>query len=553
MAAKVWSRVGGDPNWSNGANWNGGTVPATTDTITFDGTSVLDCTIDNLGTWSGGTFTVASTYNPGVITQNVAMVTAAWTNAETGTLGQGGYIQNANLTTTTFSHGPSAIIGTAIHQIVSGNFQCTTFAIDGNFDASGAGTFLVTGAANFQTTVGTATHHLKMSPGTMEFRGSMTVVAGGLMTMDANGGTVLFSLGTSVSIDCPASTGWAFFKCSLNKTAGTLTIAAGTTCPFGASPTMTTAGALTVTGTLTASGTITFLGGSTLTVSAGGVMSGFTTLNLQNSDFTVNATGTIPTGLILIIPATGTSAQTITATTATFGTSTSIAHTGGFTIAAGTSIPFASGSSFSALTITGTITCPSGAAITVDGLLTVSATGVMNGSAAYEIINSNLATNAAATINNAPSIIMNVGAGARTFGGGGKTYGTLRRTSSGAGSLTITGTNVFGAIVDNLGLVAHTITFPNVSTSVGYFAVAGSAGKLVTLARTGGAGTFTLTKPTAGNVVQVDYISVSNSTVDASPLWYAGSHSTDGGGNTNWIFTAPVTYPKRRKAAYMVG
>lgn len=50
-----------------------------------------------------------------------------------------------------------------------------------------------------------------------------------------------------------------------------------------------------------------------------------------------------------------------------------------------------------------------------------------------------------------------------------------------------------------------------------------------------GAGTFTLT---SSNQQATDYMNVIRSTVDASPKWYAGANSTDGTGNTNWLFSA---------------
>jgi len=70
VAAKTWSAAGAGA-WSVGANWSGGTVPASGDTVTFDNTSVQNCTVDNIGTFDG-TITVAATYS-GVITQSAAV------------------------------------------------------------------------------------------------------------------------------------------------------------------------------------------------------------------------------------------------------------------------------------------------------------------------------------------------------------------------------------------------------------------------------------------------------------------------------------------------
>ncbi|MEI6437537.1 MAG: hypothetical protein WCO69_02160 [Candidatus Omnitrophota bacterium] len=79
-AAKTWDGGGADNNWSTPANWSGNTVPGTNDSITFDNTSVKDCTIDALGTWSGGTFAISVLYS-GIITQNVPFTATSFTMA----------------------------------------------------------------------------------------------------------------------------------------------------------------------------------------------------------------------------------------------------------------------------------------------------------------------------------------------------------------------------------------------------------------------------------------------------------------------------------------
>lgn len=125
----------------------------------------------------------------------------------------------------------------------------------------------------------------------------------------------------------------------------------------------------------------------------------------------------------------------------------------------------------------------------------------------------------------------------RTFAGGGNTYGklTLGGTTS-VSTTTFTGTNTFSELASTK-TVAHTIVFPNVTTTVGAFSVRGTVGNVVTLSRTGASGTFTLAKSGAG-VIDSDYLSISNSTATPTNTWYAGANSTNGGGNTNWIFTA---------------
>jgi hypothetical protein len=120
---------------------------------------------------------------------------------------------------------------------------------------------------------------------------------------------------------------------------------------------------------------------------------------------------------------------------------------------------------------------------------------------------------------------------------GNKTYGTLTiGGASGSSTTTFTGTATFTAIASTK-TVAHTIVFPNVTTTVGAFNVNGSAGNVVTLSRTGASGVFTLAK-SGGGTVTVDRLSISNSTASPGSTWTA-TNSIDGGGNTGWTITAP--------------
>ena len=57
--------------------------------MTFNGTSTKDCTIDNVGTWSQGTFTIASGYT-GTITLGTNISVGDWSQAD-GTVNAGSY------------------------------------------------------------------------------------------------------------------------------------------------------------------------------------------------------------------------------------------------------------------------------------------------------------------------------------------------------------------------------------------------------------------------------------------------------------------------------
>lgn len=667
MAAKTWDGGGGDENWSTGANWNGDTVPATTDSITFDGTSGKNCTIDALGTWSGGTFTVAGTYT-GTITQNVNMTTAAFVHG--GASGSSLYTMSANLTTTTF-----LVQNGALFTITTGAFQSTTFAVSaGTLNLSSATSMLCTGNVSMSgtTPTGPAGVDITAPSGTWEMRANFTctysLVDPTYLDFDPNGGTITFTGASSTTIDVPSFViGFSYNLVTINKTAQDVTVSVSNIVPLGASPssvvrTLTVTGEIVVSGdwtitnagtgslivngtlsgaldsitlpcnmtvgaaatftagvdltfngtnaavtltstvitfgtvvvnkttgtwTLAAStaanfgtnptsnvgsgqmfinGTLTAVGNWThnstngvvgLQIGAAGVVTGALTDYTFTNTLTLTAGGAFPTGVALHLDAD--TATTITMAGITFANSTLTAG-GNFsvTIAASTSIPLVSGATINlgtgTLTVNGTLTGNGPVALT--GSFTTGASSSVAGTFVLTITSGAFTMNATGTVANTVGIVMNfTTATGRTFAGGGKTYASLGRTGAGSGTLTITGTNTFvGAFSDTEGSVAHTIIFPNVTTTVGAFRVNGSSGKLVTLARTGGAGTFTLTTTGTSDINQVHHISVSNSTVDAAPVWYAGATppSVDGGGNTNWIFTAAPDAAKIRKGAVLV-
>ncbi|MFH1022688.1 MAG: FN3 associated domain-containing protein, partial [Planctomycetota bacterium] len=65
-ASRTWDGGGGDDNWTTAGNWSADTVPGSSDTVTFDGTSTKACAIDANVSVAG--FTIASGYT-GTITQ----------------------------------------------------------------------------------------------------------------------------------------------------------------------------------------------------------------------------------------------------------------------------------------------------------------------------------------------------------------------------------------------------------------------------------------------------------------------------------------------------
>jgi hypothetical protein len=227
----------------------------------------------------------------------------------------------------------------------------------------------------------------------------------------------------------------------------------------------------------------------------------------------------------------GSNAKTITSAGKTFA---SISSSGNSTLTLGDS-----------LTCTGELTLNGGADIdaatyTVSiGSLFATTDSVVNlGSASWTVTGSgNCWVTASATVSGSAQITLsNNTTTARTFAAGTNTFGKLTiGGNTSTSTTTITGTPTFSEIASTK-TVAHTIVFPNVTTTVGEFSVRGAPSSLVTLSRTGASGTFTLTKSTAG-LIDTDYLSISNSVVNPSNTWYAGANSTNGGGNTRWIFT----------------
>lgn len=133
--------------------------------------------------------------------------------------------------------------------------------------------------------------------------------------------------------------------------------------------------------------------------------------------------------------------------------------------------------------------------------------------------------------------IVNASANLRTIAGGSLTYGTLTYTVAGStGQMNITGSNSFAQINFSDVTNARSLLFTAATTTTirdkNGFNVRGTAGKLMSV-NSITAATHTLT---SSSKQSCDYLLLTNSIAVGGP-WYAGSHSTDNGGNTGWIFT----------------
>ena len=133
---------------------------------------------------------------------------------------------------------------------------------------------------------------------------------------------------------------------------------------------------------------------------------------------------------------------------------------------------------------------------------------------------------------------------AGTFTGGGSTYNcTLAATAS----IQFSGStnNTFTSITNLVSPTSFTFV-ASTTTTVTNWNVSGTPGNLVTIG-SATAASHTLEKPKGtGNAVS-NYLSISRSNATSTTgsgtaaIWYAGANSTNGGNNTGWLFTSPIS------------
>lgn len=138
--------------------------------------------------------------------------------------------------------------------------------------------------------------------------------------------------------------------------------------------------------------------------------------------------------------------------------------------------------------------------------------------------------------------ITDTSATAKTFIGGGLTYPVLQYTTGGTGAIILTGANTFTRIAKS-GSTTKTITFPGgVTTSfTGTTPLpSGTSGNLQTFQSSSGQCTCQFTE-----VCNCNFISLSNNIAAGQVPAYAGTNSTNGGGNVNWNFNSQIFQPVR--------
>ena len=131
-------------------------------------------------------------------------------------------------------------------------------------------------------------------------------------------------------------------------------------------------------------------------------------------------------------------------------------------------------------------------------------------------------------------VISMTAATAKTFVGGSSTFNCTLQ-NSGAGALTVSGSNTFTTISNSVQPTTFTFTSGTTQTLTNW-SVNGTAGNLVTI---GASTTSAATLSKASGTVSSDYLSISYSIATGGASWYAGANSTNSGNNTGWIFTAP--------------
>lgn len=187
------------------------------------------------------------------------------------------------------------------------------------------------------------------------------------------------------------------------------------------------------------------------------------------------------------------------------------------------------GFNYGTLTFNGkNVTCLSFAA-GIDGIRTLNlGSGTLTLNSAAVAANKWQATSIMTLNAGTSTIVMtNSGANAQGFTGGAKTYHNVTVQGAGNYTLTITGSNTFHTFKVDANQAAKSVV------------TTGTTQTIQDLRRDGGANVVTWTGGTVtgeSGRANLDYLSLTNVVAGLSLTYYAGTHSTDGGGNTNWIF-----------------
>lgn len=165
------------------------------------------------------------------------------------------------------------------------------------------------------------------------------------------------------------------------------------------------------------------------------------------------------------------------------------------------------------------------------GTFTVTGTGT--------VININTSSNLTITPGTSTIAVNDASATTKTMAFGNKTYNNLLLTGAGTGVFAITTGGTFNDFACDT--PPHTIRFTaSTTTTVTTFSVNGTAGNLITLESASLGSNYNLIKAGGGQVT-CSYLSVSDSSASPNGDWIADDGtSTDGGGNSGWVFSGGV-------------
>lgn len=249
-------------------------------------------------------------------------------------------------------------------------------------------------------------------------------------------------------------------------------------------------------------------------------------------------------GGTLTIPSTLTCSNSITVTTGTLDASSQ-------TITGATTITCAGGTlNAGTLSLSSTLTLTSGTMTIGSGGITAplfsssnTNTRTLNMGSGTWTMNSTTAVWSTSTITNftfnpqtSTILVSNTSASTKTFSAGNLTYNNIRvNGAAGAGIVGFSGnptisTWTFDPDANIQGVSGNTYTFTTLNAT-------GTAGHTISIASNSAGNRTTFAQATG--TVSCDYLVLTDNTASGSTPFYAGANSTNGGGNTNWNFTAP--------------
>ncbi|MFA5377198.1 MAG: hypothetical protein WC455_15720 [Dehalococcoidia bacterium] len=137
-------------------------------------------------------------------------------------------------------------------------------------------------------------------------------------------------------------------------------------------------------------------------------------------------------------------------------------------------------------------------------------------------------------------VLTNASANAQTFAGGDLTYNNVTVKGAGNYALTITGSNTLRTFTVDALQAAKTITGTAGTTqTIQNFVTLNRTKNVITFNSTGAAWTIT----GQVGIYEGEYLNLTNVATDRKYTYYA-PNSTDGTGNTNWIFGHRVRYSR---------